>query len=85
MKSFILTLITLCCLSLSMNISASCGSGGCNTGASCVSDDCENSPNYIGDDESMCSECNCTDKGYEWNTCISKAKYCYAFGNVGGR
>jgi hypothetical protein len=32
-----------------------------------------------------CSECQCTDRGYYDNNCISKSRYCQAFGNVGGR
>ena len=28
--------------------------------------------------------CDCTDPGWRWNTCMSKSKYCEAFGNVGG-
>jgi hypothetical protein len=32
-----------------------------------------------------CSECQCTDYGYRYNYCMTKRKYCHAFGNVGGR
>ncbi len=31
------------------------------------------------------TECECTDRGWRTNTCISPCEYCEAFGNVGGR
>ncbi len=36
-------------------------------------------------DVSYCNECECTDPGYGRNSCMSNAKYCEAFGNIGAR
>lgn len=39
--------------------------------------------------ESPCAKyetkCQCTDKNWRFNDCISKCDYCYAFGNIGAR
>lgn len=32
-----------------------------------------------------CPDCQCTDRGYRYNYCISKSEYCEAFGNIGAR
>jgi hypothetical protein len=83
MKSILLILLAAICLSFNVSTFA-CGDGSCNF-TPCGTDDCANENNYVGDDDSMCSQCNCTDQGYRWNTCMTKAKYCYAFGNIGER
>lgn len=46
--------------------------------SSCESGRCQQGPNH-------CSSCECADKGYAWNNCISKGEFCEAFGNIGGR
>jgi hypothetical protein len=32
-----------------------------------------------------CSDCECTDKGYYYNSCMTKREYCETFGNIGQR
>ncbi|RDI44554.1 hypothetical protein [Aquicella lusitana] len=29
------------------------------------------------------SPCACTDPGWRWNNCMTKERYCQAFGNIG--
>lgn len=69
MKTALLVLAGSVLISISTISLAGC----CN---SCGTSACEQ-PNPI------TSECNCTDPGATRNTCMSKEKYCEAFGNVG--
>jgi hypothetical protein len=33
--------------------------------------------------EQPTNPCDCADNGWKWNTCMSKSKYCEAYGNIG--
>lgn len=46
---------------------------------------CQTVAKTCGQECEVCSECQCTDYGYRYNTCMTKERYCEAFGNVGGR
>ncbi|GEM_PF-4969808 len=69
--------LSMGCLAIliSTNVLADCG------GYGCYKDGC-------GDDSSYCesaseSPCSCTDPGYRYNDCMTKSKFCAAFGNDG--
>jgi hypothetical protein len=62
--------IVLISISFSSASFAGCGGGDCVQNA--CGDVCEH-----------CTECQCADHGWSWNTCMSKSDYCEAFGNVG--
>lgn len=82
----------------SSSLFASCGSSnGCGSGDGCGSydtcgyesncDSCTLSngrPQYAYQSEPGCN-CDCADKGWAFNDCISKCDYCEAFGNIGAR
>lgn len=75
MKTLFFVLIGCITLTLSSQLWADCYRGGKFT--SCRS--CEASSPYV-------TTCQCTDQGVgRNNSCMSTAKYCEAFGNVGGR
>ena len=48
--------------------------------AGCNNDDWANQYGY---QRTQSSECACTDTGWKYNECMSKAAYCHAFGNIG--
>jgi hypothetical protein len=70
MKKLILALLGTVIISLSTFVIAGCGS--CN---SCGGSQACGQPAE--------SECYCTDPNASRNHCMSRAKYCEAFGNVG--
>jgi hypothetical protein len=68
--------VTIGCLLLSVSglVLAGCGcTSSCGRSVSC-----EPSSPYT-------TECQCTDPGANRNPCMSREKYCEAFGNVGAR
>ncbi len=69
----LLAIVTGCILlSVSTLTLAGCG-GGCNRSVSC-----EPSSPYT-------TECQCTDPNAGRNPCMTREKYCEAFGNIGAR
>ncbi len=68
MKNIIMIALGCISISLASTVFASCG--GC---GSCGTD-------YCSEPESPCA---CTDPGWKFNTCMSKAEFCRAFGNMG--
>lgn len=59
------------------NVSYAWGSSSCYVGCSTP---CPKSPC-----DKYMTTCQCTDDGWRYNDCISRCKYCLAFGNVGAR
>ena len=68
--------------------SSGCGQssgGGCGTQVSCNNCDSGDWNNQYAYESQRGCDCDCADKGWRYNDCISKCEYCEAFGNIGGR
>ena len=86
-----LAVLLLCSGIFSCGVAFSCGDSGCgqtdecgntvSSGSGCGYEDWDR----FADSRPVPCDCDCSDKGWRYNDCISKSRYCEAFGNIGAR